>query len=151
MLHYQPQAKITGEITGFEALVRWQHPTRGLVSPGVFVPLAEENGSILAIGAWVLREACREAASWTQPLRIAVNLSHAQFLQGNLPTLVQSTLLETGLAPDRLELEITEGVLIGDYNGAIAVLRCLKVYGAARYEAAETLVPAAAAGCRTSA
>jgi diguanylate cyclase (GGDEF)-like protein/PAS domain S-box-containing protein len=129
VLYYQPQAKIAGDITGFEALVRWQHPTRGFVSPGVFIPLAEENGSILAIGTWVLRKACQEAASWTQPLRIAVNLSPAQFLQGDLVTLVHSTLLETGLAADRLELEITEGVLIGDYNRAIAILRRLKDLG----------------------
>jgi len=129
VLYYQPQAKIAGQIIGFEALVRWQHPTRGLVSPGVFIPLAEESGSILAIGDWVLREACREAASWTQPLRIAVNLSPAQFLHGDLPTLVHTTLLETGLAADRLELEITEGVLIGDYNRAIAILRRLKALG----------------------
>jgi diguanylate cyclase (GGDEF)-like protein/PAS domain S-box-containing protein len=129
VLHYQPQAKIAGEIIGFEALVRWQHPIRGLVSPGVFIPLAEESGSILAIGHWVLREACREAASWVQPLRIAVNLSPAQFLQGDLPTLVHTTLLEAGLAADRLELEITEGVLIGDYDRAIAILQRLKALG----------------------
>jgi EAL domain-containing protein (putative c-di-GMP-specific phosphodiesterase class I) len=129
ILYYQPQAKIAGEIIGFEALVRWQHPIRGLVSPDVFIPLAEESGSIFAIGHWVLREACREAASWTQPLRIAVNLSPAQFLQGDLPTLVLTTLLETGLAADRLELEITEGVLIGDYDRAIAILRRLKALG----------------------
>jgi diguanylate cyclase (GGDEF)-like protein len=129
VLYYQPQAKIAGEIIGFEALVRWQHPIRGLVSPGVFIPLAEESGSILAIGHWVLREACREAASWTQPLRIAVNLSPAQFLQGDLPTLVLTTLLETGLAADRLELEITEGILIGDFDRAIAILQRLKALG----------------------
>ncbi|WGR98599.1 EAL domain-containing protein [Bradyrhizobium sp. ISRA443] len=129
VLYYQPQAKIAGQVIGFEALVRWQHPTRGLVSPGVFIPLAEENGSILAIGNWVLREACREAASWKQPLRIAVNLSPAQFLHGDLPTLVYTTLLETGLAADRLELEITEGVLIGDYDRALATLRRLKTLG----------------------
>ncbi|WGR90819.1 EAL domain-containing protein (plasmid) [Bradyrhizobium sp. ISRA443] len=129
VLHYQPQAKIGGAVIGFEALLRWQHPIRGFVSPGVFVPLAEESGAILAIGAWVLREACREAASWTQPMRIAVNLSPAQFVQEDLPALVHTTLLETGLAADRLELEITEGVLIGDFDRAIAILRRLKALG----------------------
>lgn len=129
VLHYQPQAKITGEVTGFEALVRWLHPTRGLVPPASFIPLAEENGSILPIGEWVLREACREAASWAKPLRIAVNLSPKQFLQGDLPSVVHAALFETGLAPDRLELEITEGVLIGDYNRALSILRRLKGLG----------------------
>jgi diguanylate cyclase (GGDEF)-like protein/PAS domain S-box-containing protein len=129
VLYYQPQAKIAGEIIGFEALVRWQHPIRGLISPDTFIPLAEESGSIFAIGQWVLREACRVAASWTQPLRIAVNLSPAQFLQGDLPNLVLATLLETGLAADRLELEITEGVLIGDFDRAIAILQRLKALG----------------------
>ncbi|MGY4174900.1 diguanylate cyclase (GGDEF)-like protein/PAS domain S-box-containing protein [Bradyrhizobium sp. USDA 4518] len=129
VLHYQPQAKVGGEIIGFEVLLRWQHPNRGLISPAVFIPLAEESGAILTIGTWVLREACREAAAWAQPLRIAVNLSPAQFVQGDLPALVHTTLLETGLAADRLELEITEGVLIGDFDRAIAILRRLKALG----------------------
>ena len=85
ILHYQPQAKIGGKIVGFEALVRWKHPTRGMISAGTFVPIAEESGLILPIGEWVLREACREAASWPQPLQIAVNLSPAQFHHGDLP------------------------------------------------------------------
>ncbi len=129
VLHYQPQAAIDGETTGFEALIRWHHPTRGLVAPGVFIPLAEESGSIVAIGEWTLREACREAATWPKPLRVSINLSPIQFRHGDLPGLVHSVLLETGLAPGRLELEITEGVLIGDYSGALSILRRLKALG----------------------
>ena len=128
-LHYQPQAHIDGEITGFEALVRWHHPRHGLVPPGTFIPLAEESGIIIALGEWVLRTACREAASWPRPLRIAINLSPVQFQHGDLAELVHQILLETGLAPARLELEITEGVLIGDFNRAVAILRRLKNLG----------------------
>jgi diguanylate cyclase (GGDEF)-like protein len=128
-LYYQPQARLNGEITGFEALVRWQHPLRGMVQPGLFVPIAEESGLIIQIGEWVLREACREAASWSNPLQIAVNLSPVQFQHGDLPNLVHQILLETGLAPARLELEITEGVLVGDFSRAVSVLRRLKALG----------------------
>ena len=128
-LHYQPQAHIGGEITGFEALVRWHHPRQGLVAPGTFIPLAEENGTIIELGEWILRTACREAASWPRPLDIAINLSPVQFQHGDLPTLVHQILLETGLAPARLELEITEGVLIGDFNRAVSILRRLKALG----------------------
>ncbi len=128
-LHYQPQAHINGEITGFEALVRWHHPRFGLVSPGTFIPLAEETGIIVALGEWILRTACREAASWPKPLRVAVNLSPVQFQRGDLAKLVHEILLETGLSPSRLELEITEGVLIGDFSGAVATLRRLKNLG----------------------
>jgi diguanylate cyclase (GGDEF)-like protein/PAS domain S-box-containing protein len=127
-LHYQPQAKIDGSITGFEALARWHHPRHGLVPPGTFIPLAEETGVIVALGEWVLRTACREAASWPRKLSIAINLSPAQF-QRDLPNLVHQVLLETGLAPARLELEITEGVLIGDFTRAVAILRRLKNLG----------------------
>jgi predicted signal transduction protein with EAL and GGDEF domain len=128
-LHYQPQASIDGTIVGFEALARWTHPTRGPISPGVFVPLTEDNGLIIQLGEWALREACREAASWANPLRVAVNLSPAQFQHGDLPRLVHSVLLETGLKPQRLELEITEGVLIGDFSRAVSILRQLKALG----------------------
>lgn len=133
-LHYQPQA-IAGltvpesEIIGFEALARWQHPVRGFVPPGDFIPLAEESGLIVEMGEWILREACREAASWTAPLQVAVNLSPAQFTHGDLVGLVHSILLETGLTPDRLELEITEGVLIEDFDRGLALLRRLKALG----------------------
>ena len=129
LLHYQPQVKMSGEIIGFEALVRWQCPKRGTVSPGTFIPIAEESSLIIPVGEWVLREACREAASWPQPLTIAVNISPIQFRQGNLPSLVHSILLETGLAPCRLELEITESVMINDFSHAVSILRRLKSIG----------------------
>jgi diguanylate cyclase (GGDEF)-like protein/PAS domain S-box-containing protein len=128
-LHYQPQARIGGEITGFEALVRWHHPRAGLIAPSIFIPLAEESGIIVELGEWILRTACREAAAWPKPLRIAINLSPVQFQRGDLPKLVHEILLATGLAPSRLELEVTEGVLIGDFSGAVATLRRLKNLG----------------------
>jgi diguanylate cyclase (GGDEF)-like protein/PAS domain S-box-containing protein len=133
-LYYQPQAVARptvadSKITGFEALARWLHPVRGLVPPGEFIPLAEESGLIVAMGEWILRDACREAASWKVPMQVAVNLSPAQFMHGDLVGLVHSILLETGLAPDRLELEITEGVLIEDFDRGLALLRRLKALG----------------------
>jgi diguanylate cyclase (GGDEF)-like protein/PAS domain S-box-containing protein len=128
-LHYQPQARMDGEIIGFEALVRWHHPSRGLVPPNTFIPIAEESGLMLPLGEWILREACREAASWQRPLHIAVNLSPVQFRHGDLPALVHSILLETGLAATRLELEITEGVLISDFSRTVSILRRLKSLG----------------------
>ena len=128
-LLYQPVAKIDGPIIGFEALARWHHPTRGLILPSVFIPLAEDSGLIIALGEWVLRAACREAASWQTDAQIAVNLSPAQFRHGDLPTLVHSVLLETGLSPSRLELEITESVLVDDFSRAQAILRRLKNLG----------------------
>jgi diguanylate cyclase (GGDEF)-like protein/PAS domain S-box-containing protein len=128
-LHYQPQVKVGGVTTGFEGLLRWDHPTRGMVSPADFIPVAEESGLIIELGEWVLREACREAASWPNPLHIAVNLSPMQFRHGDLPALVHSALLESGLAAGRLELEITEGVLIDDFSRALSILRRLKSLG----------------------
>jgi EAL domain-containing protein (putative c-di-GMP-specific phosphodiesterase class I) len=128
-LHYQPQALISGEFVGMEALVRWNNPGRGMVSPATFVPLAEESGLIIPIGEWILREACREAAAWPRPLRVAVNLSPVQFRHGDLPELILSVLLETGLAPSRLEVEITEGVLVEDFSRAVAILGRLKTIG----------------------
>jgi diguanylate cyclase (GGDEF)-like protein/PAS domain S-box-containing protein len=133
-LHYQPQATSRdavagGEVIGFEALARWLHPVRGFVPPGDFIPLAEESGLIVAMGEWILREACREAASWSKPLQVAVNLSPAQFMHGDVVNVVHSILLETGLAPGRLELEITEGVLIEDFDRGLALLRRLKALG----------------------
>ena len=100
-----------------------------MVLPGSFITIAEENDLILPVGEWVLREACREAASWPQALTVAVNISPIQFRHGNLPNLVHSILLETGLAPARLELEITEGVLIDDFSRAVSILRKLKSLG----------------------
>ncbi len=133
-LHYQPQAMsrrtvASSEVIGFEALARWLHPVRGFVPPGDFIPLAEESGLIVEMGEWILREACREAASWSKPMQIAVNLSPAQFMHGDVVSLVHSILLETGLAPGRLELEITEGVLIEDFDRGLALLRRLKALG----------------------
>jgi diguanylate cyclase (GGDEF)-like protein/PAS domain S-box-containing protein len=133
-LHYQPQAvarpTVAGsEVVGFEALARWQHPVRGFVPPSEFIPLAEESGLIVEMGEWILRDACKQAASWKVPMQIAVNLSPAQFTHGDLVGLVHSILLETGLAPDRLELEITEGVLIEDFDRGLALLRRLKALG----------------------
>ncbi|MBV9559993.1 MAG: EAL domain-containing protein, partial [Bradyrhizobium sp.] len=133
-LYFQPltmAAKTVAgsEIIGFEALARWLHPVRGFVPPSDFIPLAEESGLIVEMGKWILREACREAASWRKPLQIAVNLSPAQFMHGDLVGLVHSILLETGLSPGRLELEITEGVLIEDFDRGLALLRRLKALG----------------------
>ena len=128
-LHYQPQTKMNGDITGFEALARWTSPRRGIVSPAEFIPVAEESGLILMLDEWVLREACREAASWLTPLNIAVNISPVDFRHDDLPKVVHSILLETGLTPRRLELEITEGVLIDDPSRAASILLRLKSLG----------------------
>jgi diguanylate cyclase (GGDEF)-like protein len=128
-LYFQPQARLQHEIVAFEALLRWHHPVRGFVPPSTFVPLAEESGLIFGIGEWVLREACREAARWSNPLRVSVNLSPVQFRHGDLPSLVHAILLETGLPPARLELEVTEGVLINDFERTVSILRRLKSLG----------------------
>ncbi|HWX64631.1 bifunctional diguanylate cyclase/phosphodiesterase [Bradyrhizobium sp.] len=128
-LDFQPLARIDGEIVGFEALVRWQHPTRGLVAPGLFIPLTEENGLIVVMGEWILRAACREAASWPNRLQISVNLSPVQFRNDDIVRLVHESLIETGLDAGRLELEITEGVLIDDFSRAVSILRRLKSLG----------------------
>jgi diguanylate cyclase (GGDEF)-like protein/PAS domain S-box-containing protein len=129
VVHYQPQGRIDGEIVGFEALLRWRHPTRGQVSPAEFIPIAEESGLIMPIGEWVLREACREAASWPKHLQVAINLSPMQFRHGDLAGLVHRVLLDTGLEPRRLELEITESVLIDNLPRALSILRRLKALG----------------------
>ncbi|MGY0571838.1 sensor domain-containing protein [Bradyrhizobium sp. RDM12] len=133
-LAFQPQgiarnSVAESEIIGFEALARWQHPVRGQVSPAEFIPIAEESGLIVEMGEWILREVCREAASWPKPLQVAVNLSPAQFMHGDVVGLVHAILIETGLAPGRLELEITEGVLIEDFDRGLALLRRLKALG----------------------
>ena len=118
-----------GHLLGFEALVRWTHPQHGQVPPTTFIPLAEESGLMQELGEWVLRTACREAAGWHRPVRIAVNLSPIQIIQGDLPGLVHAILLETGLSPHRLELEVTESVLIKDIDRALHTLRRLKALG----------------------
>jgi len=129
-LVYQPQQDIESrEVTGFEALLRWQHPQRGLVSPATFIPIAEETGAILEIGTWVLREASSEAASWSRPLTVAVNVSAVQIHSPNFAQTIHQILLETGLSPGRLEIEITETALVRDLNRALATLRQIKALG----------------------
>jgi diguanylate cyclase len=128
-LYFQPQARVQHEIVAFEALLRWHHPVRGFVPPTSFIPLAEESGLIIGIGEWVLREACREAAKWSKPILVSVNLSPVQFRHGDLPSLVHEILLETGLPAARLELEVTEGVLINDFARTVSILRRLKSLG----------------------
>jgi diguanylate cyclase (GGDEF)-like protein/PAS domain S-box-containing protein len=129
-LVYQPQVDIqSGEVTGFEALVRWNHPERGDVAPGDFVPIAEESGMILAIGEWVLRTACAEAASWAGDLTIAVNVSAIQIHSPAFARTIHEVLVETGLKPSRLEVEVTETALIKDMGRAIATLRQIKSLG----------------------
>ena len=127
---YQPQVRISdGSILGFEALARWRHPERGMIPPATFIPLAEESGAIVPIGEWILRTACEEASRWSRPLSISVNLSPVQITQGDLPQLVQTIIIETGLAPARLELEVTESVLIRDIDRTLHILRRLKAIG----------------------
>jgi diguanylate cyclase len=129
-LVYQPQNDIpSGRVVGFEALLRWHHPSRGSVSPDVFIPIAEDSGSILQIGEWVMREACREAASWPQSLTIAINVSALQIYNDNFVQFVHTILLETGLSPRRLELEITETALVRDLQRALNALRQIKALG----------------------
>ncbi|RVT96368.1 EAL domain-containing protein [Rhodovarius crocodyli] len=128
-LHYQPQVDIGGgAITGYEVLLRWQHPERGAVPPSEFIPMAEETGLILPIGEWVLREACREAATWQQKHRVAVNLSAVQ-LVADLPRVVARALADSGLSADRLELEITETAMIRDPRRTTRLLEELKALG----------------------
>ncbi len=129
-LVYQPQVDIqTGEVTGFEALVRWTHPERGEVSPGEFVPIAEESGLILQIGEWVMRTACAEAATWPGHLTVAVNVSAVQIHTATFAHALHEILFETGLKPARLEVEITETALIRDMTRAVATLRQIKALG----------------------
>jgi diguanylate cyclase (GGDEF)-like protein/PAS domain S-box-containing protein len=129
-LHYQPLVGCgTDDVLGFEALVRWRHPERGLVSPVEFIPVAEESGLIMPLGEWVLRTACAEAARWQNGQRIAVNLSPVQFRHADLAKQILAILAQTGLAPGRLELEITEGVLIEETERTLATLGTLKAAG----------------------
>ncbi|WP_338661475.1 EAL domain-containing protein [Pararoseomonas sp. SCSIO 73927] len=131
-LAYQPQFDTrTREMVGAEALLRWNHPQRGAVSPGVFVPVAEESGLILPLGRWVLETACAEAVRWPVPCRVAVNISPAQFRQPDLIPAIGRTLERTGLPPTRLKMEVTEGLLIDDTERALATLHALKEMGIA--------------------
>jgi diguanylate cyclase len=129
-LAYQPQTDVRSQaITGFEALLRWKHPIRGEISPAVFIPIAEETGAILQIGDWVMKTACREAATWTQPLQIAVNVSAVQLYNASFVQELHQILLETGLPASRLEIEITETALVRDFNRALSMLRQIKALG----------------------
>ncbi|WP_159351384.1 PAS domain S-box protein [Roseomonas harenae] len=128
-LHFQPLVGIrTGEVTCLEALLRWRHPDRGMIPPAEFIPVAEETGMIIRIGEWALRNACREAACWPKPIRVAVNLSPVQFRSPGLVRAVSAALAESGLAAERLELEITESVLLQD-DQANLILRELSGLG----------------------
>jgi diguanylate cyclase (GGDEF)-like protein len=129
-LHYQPLADATsGRITSLEALVRWNHPVRGLVPPLDFIGIAEETGLIVPLGEWVLNTACAEAATWPENMRVAVNLSPAQFRERTLVPLVVAALRSARLEPGRLELEITEGVLLSDEGGTLETLNELRSLG----------------------
>jgi EAL domain-containing protein (putative c-di-GMP-specific phosphodiesterase class I) len=129
-MHFQPQFNSDSRaITGFEALLRWRHPSRGAVPPSIMIPLAETSRLILQLGAWVIEASCAAAVSWPIPHRVAVNLSAAQFRGGDLPDLVADILRRTQLPPCRLELEVTESLLIDDTDLALSVLRSLKKLG----------------------
>jgi diguanylate cyclase (GGDEF)-like protein/PAS domain S-box-containing protein len=129
-LHYQPLVDLaSGEPSGFEALLRWKHPERGMVSPAEFIPIAEEIGLVVPLGEWVLRTGCAEAVKWPAHITIAINLSPLQFRSGNLVETVRSALEQSGLSPHRLELEITETVLLEDNDVNHAVLHQLQSLG----------------------
>ncbi|MGI4976139.1 MAG: EAL domain-containing protein [Janthinobacterium lividum] len=129
-VQYQPIVGCAdGVVLGFEALVRWNHPGRGRIAPGDFIPLAEECGLIVPLGLWVLETACREAAGWALPLRVAVNVSPAQFHHQDLSRQVAAILAASGLAPSRLEIEVTEGLLIDNPHRALSILSEIKARG----------------------
>jgi len=129
-LHYQPLVVLeSNEVNGFEALLRWNHPTRGLVSPADFIPIAEETGLIVPLGEWVLKAACNEAVDWPDHIKVAVNLSPAQLSCRNLVNMVTSALNETGMPPHKLQLEITETVLLQNTFTTLATLHELRKMG----------------------
>ncbi|MAW88866.1 MAG: GGDEF domain-containing response regulator [Phyllobacteriaceae bacterium] len=129
-LFYQPLIDIKSRaITGFEALIRWPHPTRGLMSPEIFIPLAEETGLINQLGAWVLREACKEARTWPDDIKVAVNLSPLQFESPSLLSTLINALAASGLNPNRLELEITESALLGNEGKNVQTLQAIRELG----------------------
>jgi len=129
-LFYQPIISVkTRRICGAEALIRWHHPTKGLVPPDLFVPLAEDTGLITKIGEWTLHTACKEAMNWPDGVKVAVNLSAVQFRDTNLPDVVMYALAESGLPPERLELEITETALIESATQCMPTLRRFKNLG----------------------
>ena len=129
-LDYQPfVVSETGAVSGCEALLRWRHPERGTISPAEFIPLAEESGLIVPIGAWVIQQACREAANWPSTHRVSVNVSPVQFRNRDLPQVILAALTSSGLAPARLEVEVTEAVLIDDADTALDILRQIRHLG----------------------
>jgi EAL domain-containing protein (putative c-di-GMP-specific phosphodiesterase class I) len=135
-LHYQPRVRLaTGEVVGVEALVRWEHPERGLLSPAEFLPLAEESGLIAPLGAWVIEESCRQAARWADarvglaPLPVAVNLTARQCAQPDLLGLVRRAVDRSGLDPAGLRLEVTEAAVLADYEANVAILEALRDLG----------------------
>ncbi|WP_242098173.1 EAL domain-containing protein [Sphingomonas sp. CROZ-RG-20F-R02-07] len=129
-LHYQPQMDIASRaVTGMEALLRWRHPTRGMVVPNDFIPLAEETGLIVPLGEWVVRQACEDAASWPEDVMIAVNVSAKQLASGKLVRAVEDALVRAGIAASRLEIEITESVLMSDVSGCVETLHRLRDLG----------------------
>jgi diguanylate cyclase len=128
--HYQPVVALDGgRAVAAEALVRWQHPIRGLVPPGEFIPVAEESGLVVALGNWMLAESCRQAVHWRDEVRVSVNVSGRQIAEGSLVDAVASALGDSGLAPDRLQLELTETVLMDDIDRHVALVWALKELG----------------------
>ncbi|HWH89456.1 MAG TPA: EAL domain-containing protein [Pseudomonas sp.] len=129
-LHFQPRFRISdGQMVGAEALVRWQHPERGLIAPDTFIPIAEESGLILSLSDWVLNTACQCAVHWPEAMFVSVNLSPSEFKRGNLIERVEKALRESGIAPTRVELEITENVMLDDAPGALELMHTLKRLG----------------------
>ena len=129
-LHYQPLVDIaSNQISGFEALLRWRHSEKGMISPAEFIPVAEDIGLIVPLGEWVLREACKEAVKWPETIKVAVNLSVAQFRSRNLVQVVVSALAQSGLAATRLELEITESIFLAETEANLATLHQLRELG----------------------
>lgn len=129
-IHFQPQISVTGrEMLGFEALARWRNPERGPIAPSTFIPIAEKSGAIIQLGEWALKTACGIAAGWRGEYKIAVNVSPVQIAHSDLPEIVRQALMESGLAPSRLELEVTEATLIADLEAALRVMHELKKIG----------------------
>lgn len=130
LLHYQPQINLaTGGLTGFEALLRWQHPLRGLLPPGAFIPFAEERRLMGPIGEWVLHTACQEAASWPSALTVSVNVAAVQFESGRLPAIVQEALQAADLPGWRLEIEITESIVLSQAHATRAQIDVIRALG----------------------
>src|SRR5205085_465729 len=129
-LHYQPLVSSTdASLVGCEALLRWRHPKRGMISPAEFIPVAEDSGLIGEIGQWVLETACREAATWSSHLKVAVNVSPLQFRSAGFPLKVITALLTSGLPAQRLELELTEALLMRDDEETLRMLKDIREFG----------------------